>query len=235
MIQLKIRFLKMLSWLGLALVFAALSAGTRINWLAYALSSTLLLTLLMLLEFEEKHADSRSVALVGVLVALTVASRQLLHGIEFSPVFFIVILSGNVFGFTVGFTVGALTMFTSNFFLGHGPWTPFQMFGLGLVGALASLIPKGRRVRIPALIIYSILSAYLYGILTDMFSWMVFVPSHTWQSFIGVVGAGMPSNTARAIGNVFFMYLMGPTLLKVLERFSKRLSYERVIVERGSR
>jgi energy-coupling factor transport system substrate-specific component len=227
-VSLKNRLLKLVSWVGLSLVFGMLLAGVRLSWITYALSASMLLVFLILLEFEEKHADSRMVALVGVLVALTVASRQLLHGIEFSPVFFLVILSGYVFGFTPGFTVGALTMFTSNFFIGHGPWTPFQMLGLGLTGAFAALLPKEGKREMPLLVLYSILTAYLYGFLTDVFSWIAFVPTHTFNSLIAVLGAGMLFNTARAVGNVFFMSILGPVLLRVLRRFRRRLTYHHV-------
>jgi energy-coupling factor transport system substrate-specific component len=216
--------LKVLGW-GLLLVLTALMAsGIRLNWLIFALSMTALLVLLLLLEFEYESRDPRKIALVGVLVALTVSSRQLLHGVEFSPVFFLTILSGHVFGFTVGFAVGALTMFTSNFFLGHGPWTPFQMLGLGLTGALAAFLPKNKRFRRPLLIAYSVLTAYSYGVFTDMFSWIAFIPTHTLESFLAMVVAGMGANTVRAIGNIFFMTIFAPTMLKILERFRKRLS-----------
>jgi energy-coupling factor transport system substrate-specific component len=204
-------------------ISALVATGVRLDWLIYSVSMSVLLVLLMLLEFEKRRGDARYIALVGVLVALTVASRQMIHGIEFSPVFFMVIAAGNVFGFTVGFTVGALTMFCSNFFIGHGPWTPFQMLGLGLTGAFASLVPKTRRFRIHLLTVYSVASAYAYGILTDMFSWIAFVPVHTLESFIGVVGSGMIANTARAVGNVFFTGAFGGVFLKILERFRKRL------------
>ncbi|MBD3389137.1 MAG: ECF transporter S component [Candidatus Altiarchaeales archaeon] len=228
MAALTVKAMRAVLWLLLLLVLASLPLGAKVNWMIYAVSTSLFVVLLVFLEFEEKHADSRIIALVGVIVALTVASRQLLHGVEFSPVFFMVILTGYVFGFTPGFTVGALTMFVSNFFLGHGPWTPFQMFGLGFAGAFASLLPRFRRHEILLLASYSVVVAYLYGVFTDLFSWMAFIPAHTLESFAGIVAAGMVANTTRAVGNVFFMSLVGPVLLRVLMRFRKRLSYTRV-------
>ena len=222
------RALRTSAWLLLALVMAALACGIRVNWMAYALSITVPVVLLMLLDFEERHGDARTIALSGVLVALGVTSRQLLHGIEFSPVFMFVILTGHAFGFTVGFTVGALTMFTSNFFIGHGPWTPFQMAAMGLTGGFASFMPKSRRIELPALLAYSVASAFAYGIITDIFSWMVFVPAHTTGSFLSVILAGMPANAMRALGNLFFIGIMGPVLIRVFDRFARRLSYIRL-------
>lgn len=214
-------------WLLLAAVYASIVVWPSFSWLVYAVSASTLMVVLLLIEFEERHSDSRPIVLVAVLVALTVASRQLLHGIEFSPVFFIVILAGYVFGFTTGFAVGALSMFTSNFFLGHGPWTPFQMLGIGLAGAFAAFIPRIRREILP-LTVYSVIIAYLYGAVVDVFSWMAFIPAHTLESFIGVLASGMLANTARAVGNVFFMALMGPLFLRVFRRFSRRLTVHRL-------
>jgi energy-coupling factor transport system substrate-specific component len=214
---------KSAAWLALASASAALVAGVRFNWMAYALLMSGLIVLVMLLEFEERNRDPRRIALAAVLVALSVSSRQLIHGIEFSPVFTIVILSGSAFGFTTGFAVGALTMFLSNFFIGHGPWTPFQMLGMGLTGAAACIIPKGGRWGVRVLAAYSVVTAYLYGSLTDLFSWLVFVPTHTFDSFLAVRAAGMLADTTRAIGNVFFMAVFAPTLLRILGRFKKRL------------
>jgi hypothetical protein len=56
------------------------------------------------------------------------------------PSTFFCIMVGLVFGPRKGFTVGALTAFISNFFLGHGPWTLYQMFGWGIVGMAGGLL-----------------------------------------------------------------------------------------------
>jgi energy-coupling factor transport system substrate-specific component len=229
----KARELRICGWLLLAAVLAMMLSNVRMGWLAYSLAICALLVGLLLLEFQDRHGDARWVALTGVLVALTVASRQLIHGIEFTPVFTLVIVSGRVFGFTVGFTVGALAMLTSNFFIGQGPWTPFQMLGLGLAGAFASALPGTRRFEIALLTAYSVAAAYFYGVFTDVFSWIAFVPTHTLESFGAIAAAGMLSNTARAVGNVFFMAILGPVLIKSLGRFRKRLTYRITIVEHG--
>ena len=54
------------------------------------------------------------------------------------PVWAIVIIAGVCLGPEAGFLCGALTMFASNIFFGiNGPWTPWQMFGLGVNRFLA--------------------------------------------------------------------------------------------------
>jgi hypothetical protein len=54
------------------------------------------------------------------------------------PTSFLVMVSGLVFGPQAGFMIGAMAALASNFFLGQGPWTPWQMLGWGLMGMSAA-------------------------------------------------------------------------------------------------
>jgi len=219
---------KSFAWLSLLFVAGLLVSGFKASWLIYSSAIAALATLLALAEFDERSRDPRTVALTGVLVAVATTSRQLLHGIEFSPVFFIVILAGHVFGFTTGFAVGALTMFVSNFFIGQGPWTAYQMLGMGLLAGFAAYLPKGDRHRMMVLTAYSVVTAFLYGAFTDLFFWLAFIPTHELNTLLAVFTAGLLPALSRALGNLFFMSLLGPILLKVLLRFRKRLTYTHV-------
>jgi energy-coupling factor transport system substrate-specific component len=193
-----------------------------LNWMAFTASLALLLILLFILKFEF-NANSKSIALLGMLTALTVVLRQLMHSFgEFSPVYFIVIIVGCVYGCFNGFILGAATIFVSNFLLGHGPWTPYQMIGLGLVGFIAGLIPVGRKMSFPFLLAYSVFSAYLYGLITDLFWWSAFAAEHTINTYIAVAASGILMDSSRALGNFLFMLFFCTPLLKILLRFRKR-------------
>jgi len=61
---------------------------------------------------------------------------------QFKPILALVILAGLTLGSPAGFMTGAMTAFVSNFFFGQGPWTPWQMAALGLVGFLAGLLAE---------------------------------------------------------------------------------------------
>ena len=60
----------------------------------------------------------------------------------------IVLLSGYALGGAPGFAVGALAGLVSNFWLGQGPWTPWQMAGWGMTGLLGAGLAAatGRRI-----------------------------------------------------------------------------------------
>ncbi len=85
--------------------------------------------------FERSRPPARLVGLVAALAALAVAGRVLLAPIpNVVATTDIVLFTGYAIGGAPGFAVGALSALISNFWLGQGPWTPWQMAGWGLVG-----------------------------------------------------------------------------------------------------
>ena len=85
--------------------------------------------------YERSRPSSKLIALVAVLAAVAVAGR-----VVFAPIpnvqatTDIVLLAGYALGAAPGFAVGAVAALASNFFLGQGPWTPWQMLGWGAIG-----------------------------------------------------------------------------------------------------
>ncbi|MBM3308709.1 MAG: ECF transporter S component [Candidatus Altiarchaeales archaeon] len=193
-----------------------------LNWMAFTFTLAIAVALLFTLKFEHT-ANPKSIALLGMLTALVVVSRQLFHSVgEFSPVFFLVMVIGVVYGSLSGFMVGASTMLVSNFLLGHGPWTPYQMLALGLVGFFAGLMQTRNTI---ILTVYSIFAAYFYGFVTDLFWWSAFAAEHSLQTYIAVASAGLLMDSSRALGNVLFTLVLSKPLIKILQRFRNRFHY----------
>ena len=136
-------------------------AGERTVWDYIVMNSDILLGLIFLaacaipffLVFEKKKPRARELVPIAVMAALGVVGRTLFSLIplpNFKPVSAIVIITAVAFGPETGFLTGALTGFLSNFIFGQGPWTPWQMFAMGIIGFLAGvLFRKGllRRAR----------------------------------------------------------------------------------------
>ena len=109
---------------------------------------TLLLGLCLLVliyESQRQTFNTKMIALLGILVAINAALRFVEVGIPgpggFSPIFFLIILTGYIFGGRFGFLMGTLTMLVSAILIGgFGPWLPGQMFAAGWVGMSAALI-----------------------------------------------------------------------------------------------
>src|SRR4030043_15203 len=106
-------------------------------------NSLLSLCLLVLLFEVQGQGSARPtamvIALLGVLVAINSALRFIETAVPgpggFTPIFFLIILVGYVFGGRVGFLMGALPLLVSALVTGGvGPWLPAQMFTAGWVG-----------------------------------------------------------------------------------------------------
>jgi energy-coupling factor transport system substrate-specific component len=94
-------------------------------WIAVPLALTVLVV-----EISNERLDAKSVALLGILAALTAALRPIGTGVAgIEPMWFILILSARIFGPAFGFILGILALFVSAFLTGgFGPWLAYQMF-----------------------------------------------------------------------------------------------------------
>jgi len=202
-----------------------INSNFTINWMAYTIAFALLILLLAYLKFEENLLNTKMLALLGVIVAITIVFRQILHGAgEVSAVFAMFLLSGYIFGFIYGFIVASSTMFLSNFLLGQGPWTIYQMVAAGIVGGGAALLPKTKNQHLNLLIlsVYSFPAAFIYGWLTNLWFWSAFVHPKNVNTFLLLAGASFFGDLARALSTVFFLLILGPAFLRILKRYKKR-------------
>jgi energy-coupling factor transport system substrate-specific component len=118
---------------------------------AHANDAPLLLTALVvvcfgavLVEAQGQAGSAKMVALLGILVSINALLRFVEVAIPgpggFSPIFFLIVTTGYVFGSRFGFLMGALTLLVSALVTaGMGPWLPYQMFTAGWIGMSAPL------------------------------------------------------------------------------------------------
>jgi energy-coupling factor transport system substrate-specific component len=205
----------------------ALGASAAVAFATHASALALLLAAAALLlgaaTWLEGGPDSaKEIAVVATLAAAAAAGRVLLAPVpDVQPVTDIAVLAGVTLGFRSGVGVGATAAFVSNFFLGQGLWTPWQMLAWGGCGAAGALLAPLLRGRIP-LAVACFLLGYGYGFVLDVWNWYGFYP-HTWASFLARQATGFPFNTAHAIGNAALALTAGPELRRMLERYGKRL------------
>jgi energy-coupling factor transport system substrate-specific component len=168
---------------------------------------------------------SKTLALVATLAAAAAGGRILFAAIPgVQPVTVIAVAAGAALGARAGFGVGALAALVSNFFLGQGPWTPWQMLawgGCGVVGALAA--PLVRR-RVPFALLCFVLGFAFSGLM-DVWEWYSFYP-HTWAALTVQLGRGFWFDAAHALGNVVIALVAGPELRRLLDRYGRRLRTE---------
>ena len=196
----------------------------------YTMISLLILAEAMIpfaLLFERRRPQARELVLVAVLCGIGVAGRAAFAAVPgFKPVMAVVILSGVALGAETGFLVGAMTMFVSNFFFGQGPWTPWQMFAMGLIGFLAGLLflrrqEWGRRV---PLCVFGILAALvIYGGIMNPASVIMVHSRPTWEMLQAAYLTGIPVDALHGAATAVFLWIFTGPFLEKLRRV--RLKY----------
>ena len=227
--------------------------------LAHADDSPLMLTLLVgicfvtiLLEVQGQATSAKLIALLGMLVAI----NSILRFIEaafpmpggFSPVFFLVILAGYIFGARFGFLMGALTLLVSSLITGlTGPWLPYQIFTAGWVGMTAPLCRsavwllsgEGKWREVLILAWFSGLWGLLYGAIMNIWFWPFAIgpASQYWEPGITLpeilqrytafyLATSLVWDVARAAGNIALTLALGLPILRTLRRFRNRFTFE---------
>ena len=189
-----------------------------------------LLSVLVMLEcmlpffmvFEGRRPQARELVVIAVLCALGVAGRAAFFMLpQFKPVMALTIIAGVAFGGETGFLVGAMTMLASNFLFSQGPWTPFQMFSMGIIGFLAGvLFRKGwlRRSR-GALCVYGAIAAVvIYGGIMNPASALMYSQEVRWKVLVTYYITGFPMDCVHAAATVLFLLVLAEPMLEKLDR-----------------
>jgi energy-coupling factor transport system substrate-specific component len=178
--------------------------------------------------YERARPSSRMLGLVAALAALAAAGRVALTPIpNVTPTTDIALLSGYALGGAPGFVVGALAGVVSNFWLGQGPWTPWQMAGWGLAGIAGAAVARasGRRLGRLGLAIVCALAGLLYGALLDLSLMVTYGGEQSLDRYLAISARGVPFNVAHAVGNAAFALAAGPAVVAILTRFRSRLEF----------
>ena len=242
--------------LSLALPFIFPQAGDPNNQAAsfpIMISLIILISLLIaIFEAQSSLLDSKIIAFLAVLAAINAGLRFLENAIPgpggFSPIFFLIILSGYYFGSRIGFLIGVLTLLISAIITGGiGPWLPGQMITAGWVGQSAVLITflvnkfawRGKPIEIILLSAFGAFWGMLFGVIMNLWFWP-FLGAGMGQTFTHAVGAlenfqryiayylatSLFWDISRSVGNILIISLMTKPVLKIFQRFKQRFSFQ---------
>jgi len=215
--------------------------------------------LVLIFEAQGPMVNTKLIALLGILVAINSALRFIETAIPgpggFTPIFFLIILVGYIFGGRVGFLMGALTLLVSALVTGGvGPWLPAQMFTAGWVGMSTPLLhpmvraftgrqnkQRSRNVNteILFLAVFGLLWGFLYGAIMNLWQWPFIIgPQNqsytaglsllaTLQRYLAYyLVTSMVWDAIAAIGNVLLILTFGAPALRALRRFHQRFEFE---------
>ncbi|MCF2661631.1 ECF transporter S component [Pseudoflavonifractor phocaeensis] len=188
------------------------------------------ISLLILLEcmlpfflvFEHRKPQARELVVIAVLCAIGVAGRAAFFMLpQFKPVIALTIIAGVAFGGETGFLVGAMTMLVSNILFGQGPWTPWQMFAMGIIGFLAGvLFRRGwlRRSR-GSLCVFGALAAVLvYGGIMNLASALLWAGELNGKIILAYYISGFPVDCIQAAATALFLWFAAEPMLEKMDR-----------------
>ena len=175
------------------------------------------------LVFESRKPKARELVTIAVLCAISVAGRSAFFMLpQFKPVMALVIISGVAFGGETGFLVGAVTMMVSNVLFSQGPWMPWQMFSMGIIGFLAGvLFRKGllRRSRGSLATFGAFAAVIIYGgIMNPAAALMYNSQSVNWEMLKAYYVSGLPMDLIHAAATVIFILIAAEPMLEKLDR-----------------
>lgn len=231
---------------GLALFlwpFAASSAPPAAAAVALSIG---VVAVLAFVEASTRKLDSRRFALLAAIAAIDAALRLVLvTGLGgFSPMFFLILAAGYVYGPSYGFLAGSVALLASAVATGGiGPWLPYEMVGCGFVGLVAGLAGLRRTGPVTwrdvaILAGVGLLTGFAYGALLDVWDWTTFyrgTPDFGWQPGLTIsaalgrfgrfyVATSFVYDSVRAAGNVIVVAVLGAPVLAGLIRMRSRFS-----------
>ena len=207
-----------MSWQLISVIVLLVSLGAGMLW------------------YERSRPPSQIVALVAVLAALAVAGRIVLAPIpNVVATTDIVIIAGYVLGPAPGFAVGALGGLVSNFWLGQGVWTPWQMVAWGMcgIGGAAFFQLTRGRVNRWSLAAFCGVAGLVFGAWMNLETMVSFGGEMSLDRYLALEVRAIPFDIAHMTGNIIFALAAGPAMVAALSRFRERFQWRRADPERS--
>ncbi len=177
------------------------------------------------LAYERRQPSARMVAVVGTLAAVAALGRDAFVALpDVKPITAMALVVGYALGPLPGFTVGAVGMLMSNFLLGQGPYTPWQMAAWGCVGLFGAVLGwlSGRRLGRVPLALACAIAALAAKEVMNLYTWTIGA-SHTPAALLAVAGAGLPFDLTDMVASFLFGLAFGPELARLLARMRARM------------
>lgn len=214
----------------LGILFLAFFIAASLGYLPQGISRTAVSFLALAgflffgaLWFEGERYGAATLVLLSLCIAVGGLGRVVFAVVpSVQPTSFVVILCGMVFGGKFGFMVGVGAAFCSNLFLGHGPWSLWQMAAWGAMGLLSGM---GRRYlyRSPFLLVsWGFVSGLLFGVGMNIWSVLSFMPSFSWGAFAAACATSIYFDLLHGATNSLLLLWQGDRWRRLLERAKKQ-------------
>ena len=181
------------------------------------------------LSFEKRKPNLRESMVIVVMSAVTVAGRAAFYMVPHAkPMAALIILSGAGLGGEAGFLVGALAMLVSNIFFGQGPWTPWQMFAMGILGFVSGIVfrqdtPCSKKKKYGICVLGFVSVIILYGGIMNPASVLMYQENVNWEMILSAYAMGLPFDLIHAAFTFLFLWLGAGPILEKIGRIRRKI------------
>ena len=175
--------------------------------------------------FEKSKPSVEYIVMLAVLIAISVVANFIGSISHIEIAFFIVIMTGVVFGKECGFLVGALSIIVFGLISGAGigTWTPYQMVGFGLLGYTSGLFAN-KMESLPFRAIFGLLWGFIYGWITNI-SMFYFVPI-SLPSIISTYTASIFFDASRGVCTLVLLVIAYTWFKEIFQRNKEKYQLE---------
>lgn len=171
---------------------------------------------------ESGRWTAQKTATVSVLTSFAVLGRlpfAAIPGVQMTT--FFVIIAGLHTGCRGGTTCGMAAAFLSNFFLGQGPWTPWQMLAWGGCGFAAGLLRRSfPQPSLITLAAFGAACAFFAALILNFHSWLYYYKPLTWQTYLAANIISIPYDLTHAGTNAILLFTLAKPILRLLEELT---------------
>lgn len=207
-------------------MFASVVAGKFFfdnrHYYISALILILLATVPFFISFNKKNLGARELTVMACIAAAAVASRAAFYSLpQVKPMCAVLIIAASAFGGEVGFMLGVLSVFLSNFIFGQGAWTPFQMFGMALTVYLCGKLfykTKLGKNKMAVCVIGGLLCFAVYGFIVDLSSVFIMSADYSLKSVLSIFASGISFNIIHGITTAVLLFIGYNPIMEKLER-----------------
>ncbi len=178
---------------------------------------------------KEKALSSKEISFIAIYsVFCAIARIPFIALPSVQPCTYLIFCAGIVFGPFIGFMIGMNTALLSNFIAGHGPWTLYQIIAWGSVGIIGGFLKPSEksvnsRLYQSVLSIIGLILGFFYGIIMNIWSWLILEPPLTLEKFFLIYLTSLPFDIAHSVFNFIFLWIFGPQTIRILQRYKNRL------------
>ena len=118
-----------------------------------------------------------------------------------------------------------MTMLVSNLLFSQGPWTPWQMFAMGIIGFLAGvLFRKGwlRRGRVSLCAFGALAAVVVYGGIMNPASALLWSGTLSGKILLTYCLSGFPMDCVHAAATWLFLWFAAEPMLGKLDRIKTK-------------